>query len=51
MEGERKGGQKSQGERGKQKPLDDLEVRPGDVDKVKGGRRADPCAGGESLPQ
>jgi hypothetical protein len=26
---------------------DDLEVRPEDADKVKAGRRGDPCDGGE----
>lgn len=28
-------------------PLDDLEAGTDDIEKVKGGRRGDPCDGGE----
>jgi len=29
------------------KDIDDVDVRPDDADKVKGGRLEDPCQGGE----
>ena len=30
--------------------LQDLDIRHDEVDKVKGGRRGDPCDGGEATP-
>ena len=47
MAGPSKDEQKSGKGRTQQKPLKDLDIKSGDMDKVKGGRRADPCAGGE----
>ena len=44
--------QKAGKDRTQQKPLKDLDIKSGDVDKVKGGaRRADPCDGGEIAPR
>lgn len=40
----------SQPEDGERENLEDLDIRPDEVDKVKGGRRGDPCDGGEVTP-